>query len=203
MEAARACLVIDSQPLVRLGIASLLAPEFETEGVDGATDALDLLTNVGDFDVAVVEMRSAPGDGSLSGAAAIRELLGAQPGLGIVAFGLPLERHAVRAALDAGAAAYVGRGSDPVALRRAVDAAAEQEAFVDPATARSGRAALTPRQREVLQLFADGLTTPEVAQRLGLSEQTVKTHAKAGISRIGARDRSHAIALAMRSMLIE
>jgi DNA-binding NarL/FixJ family response regulator len=203
MEAARACIVIDSQPLVRLGIARLLAPEFETEGVDGCAEALDLLTNVGDFDVAVVEMRSAPGDGSLSGAAAIRELLSAQPGLGIVALGHPLERHAVRSALDSGAAAYVGRGSDPAALRRAVEAAVEQEAFIDPATARPGRAALTPRQREVLQLFADGLTTPEVAQRLGLSEQTVKTHAKAGISRIGARDRSHAIALAMRSQLIE
>ncbi|HKJ36760.1 MAG TPA: response regulator transcription factor [Solirubrobacterales bacterium] len=203
MDAARACLVIDTQPLIRIGIASLLEPEYETEGVGGCDDAVELLATLGDFDVAVLGMRSERSNGSPSGPGAIRELLRVQPGLGIVALGQPLERHAVRVALDAGAAAYVGRSSEPAALRRAVDAAADQEAYIDPATARASRGELTRRQREVLQLFADGLGASAIAQRLGLSEQTVRTHAKAGITRIGARDRSHAVALAMRGSLIE
>ena len=203
MNAPRACLVIDSHPVVRLGIRSLLDPDYETEGVRSGREALELLTSVGHFDVAVVEMRN-PGDGAASGTATIRDLLGAQPALGIVALGVPLERYAVRAALDAGAAAYVSKRSPPVALRSAVDAASEQQAFVDPDAAGPTRAGgLTRRQSEVMQLYANGLSTEQIAQRLALSEETVRTHAKAGIARIGARDRTHAVAIAMRGSLID
>ena len=62
---------------------------------------------------------------------------------------------------------------------------------------------MTPRQREILQLFADGHATDEVARRLGLSAETVRTHAKASLPRLGARDRPHAVAIALRSGLID
>lgn len=204
MNAPRACLVIDAHPVILLGIKSLLAPEYETEGVADGREALELMTSVGSFDVAVVEMRSTGQNGVPSGTATVRDLRAAQPALGIVALGGPLERHAARAAIDAGAGAYVSKRSSPKSLRSAIDAACEQEAFIDPdAGGASSGSGLTRRQREVLQLYADGLSTDEAAQRLGLSAETIRTHAKASLSRMGARDRAHAVALAMRGSLID
>ena len=147
-------------------------------------------------------MRAAT-EGLPSGSATIRELLGAQPGLGIVALGGPLERHAVREAIDAGACAYVSHLSSAEALGRAIGAAAEQETWIDPLTGGAAATTLTPRQRQVLQLFADGLSTQQAARRLGLSEETVRTHGKASLARMGARDRTHAVAKALRASLIE
>lgn len=203
MNGPRACLVINMSPIVRIGVRSLLAPEWETEELPDGNGALELLNSVGNFDVAVVEMRAATDDGSPSGTETVKCLIGAQPALGIVALGGPLEHHAVREALKAGATAYVSKRSSPNALRDAVEAAAHQETFVDPEAGSASGAAITRRQREVLQLFADGLSTGQAALRLGLSAETVRTHAKGGIGRLGARDRSHAVAMAMRGSLIE
>jgi DNA-binding NarL/FixJ family response regulator len=203
MSTSRSCLVIDARPVVRLGIRSLLAPEFEVEEVPDGGEALRVLTSVGNFDVAIVEMRIAADGGIPSGTATIRKLRSAHPALGVVALGGPPERHAVREALGAGAAAYVSKHSATSSLLDAIRAAADQEGFVDPAARAGARAGLTRRQREVLQMFANGLSTADTARRLGLSEETVRTHAKASLSRIGARDRTHAVALAMRGSLIE
>ena len=63
--------------------------------------------------------------------------------------------------------------------------------------------ALTRRQRQILQLYADGQSTARVAKRLGLSAETIRTHTKAILSRLGARDRAHAVAIALRLSLIE
>ncbi len=204
MTIARLCMVIDSHPLVRLGVRGLLVPDYEVEELPDGRGAVELLTSVGSFDIAIVEMRSADDRGCPSGTATIKGLLGAQPALGIVAYGGPLERHAVREALDAGADAYVSKRSGATALLSAVEAAAEQEAFIDPAAGNAARSvAITRRQRQVLQLFADGLSTEQVAGRLGLSEETVRTHAKASLARLGARDRTHAVAIALRGSLID
>lgn len=202
MDSTGICLIIDAHPLVRIGIGSLLAANYEVEELPDGCGAVELMTSVGNFDVAVVELRAAQ-DGVPSGTATIRELLGAQPALGVVALGGPPERYAIREAFDAGANAYVSKQSDPAALIDAVAAAGRQEGFVDPAAGLEAGSPLTRRQREVLQLFANGLATTEVAKRLGLSEETVRTHAKASLARIGARDRTHAVALAMRSSLID
>lgn len=202
MQTARICLVIDAHPVVRNGIRSLIAPEFEVEELEHGRRVSDLLTSVGSFDVAVVEMRAAT-DGLPSGTATIRELLGSQPALGIVALGGPLERHAVREAIEAGATGYVSRLSSLETVTDAIRAAAEQEPFIDPLAGKAPATTLTPRQRQVLQLFADGLSTEQAASRLGLSEETVRTHAKASLARMHARDRTHAVAKALRLSLIE
>jgi len=199
--------VIDGQPIVRLGLRHLLDGRYEIEEARDGDDALQLLRDVGDFDIAIVAMRVPPasGPGSLSGAAAIRALAKAQPGLGIVAFGDRPERHVARAAIAAGATAYVARSSPPAELNRAVDAAAEAEEFIDSATppGRRGGRALTRRQREILQLFANGHSTARVARQLGLSGETVKTHTKQILARLEARDRAHAVAIGLRSSLID
>ena len=205
MSEERRCLIIDGHPTIRLGVKGLLESRYEVEEATDGRDALELLTALGDFDVAIVEMRpAANGAGDLSGTAAIKALLDASPGLGIVAHAPRPERHAAAQAMSAGATAYVAKSSPAQALAEAVEAAASAERFVDPA-ARKGVAnlALTRRQREILQLFADGHSTADVAHRLGLSGETVRTHTKAVLARLEARDRAHAVAIALRNSLID
>jgi DNA-binding CsgD family transcriptional regulator len=87
-----------------------------------------------------------------------------------------------------------------------VEAAADAETFIDPAAgARRPRAGqtLTKRQRQILQMFADGDSTAKVARRLGLSAETVKTHTKQLRWRLRAHDRAHAVAIGIRNSLID
>jgi DNA-binding NarL/FixJ family response regulator len=205
MSAERSCMIIDAHPVVRLGIRRLLEPaEWDFEELPHGGEAVSLINSVGRFDVAIVEMRAAQGDAP-SGTQTVRALLKAQPGIGIVAHGGRVGRHSLREALDAGASAYVSKRSSPTVLRTAVNAVERFDSFIDPEAAEAaGRAiAITPRQRQVLQLFANGLSTDEAAEQLGLSRETVRTHARATLPRLGARDRAHAIAIALRGSLID
>ena len=184
-----------------------LSSRYEVEEAETGTSALELLTSIGDFDVVIVDLCRASAahlDEELMGTAAIRALRKAQPTLGIVAHGAHPEQHAATEAIRAGATAYVVKSSPVEALSNAVDAAAESERFVDPvAKGTRGRPALTRRQREILQLYADGNSTARVARKLGLSAETVRTHTKAILARLQARDRAHAVAIALRTSLIE
>ncbi len=140
----------------------------------------------------------------LGGTETIRMMLKSEPALGIVAHGERAERHLASAALQAGASAYVARTASPAELRRAVEAAAAQESFMDPDLPPKGsRGKLTKRQREILQLLANGESTTVAARELDLSEETVKTHTKNILARLGARNRTHAVAIALRESLIE
>jgi DNA-binding NarL/FixJ family response regulator len=201
------CLVIDRQPTVRVGVREVLRERYEVEETDSGTSALQLLTDVGHFDVAIVDMRppQEAANDALWGAATIRALLEAQPGLGIVAHGDRPERHLVGEAIAAGANAFVAKSSEPDKLSRAVEAAADAETFIDPAAGRRPRAGqrLTKRQRQILQMFADGNSTTQVARRLGLGTETVKTHTKQLLSRLRAHDRAHAVAIGLRNSLID
>lgn len=206
MNEERRCLVIDEHPTIRLGVRELLADRYLVEEAPDGRAALDLLTSLGDFDVAVVELHSRRSNGAdlLNGIGAIRALRKARPGLGIVAHGMRPEHNAASEAIDAGATAYVAKSSPAEELSRAVEAAADSEEFVDPAARKgNGRQALTRRQRQILQLYADGLSTDGAAERLGVSTETVRTHTKAALSRLEAHDRAHAVAIGLRSSLIE
>jgi DNA-binding NarL/FixJ family response regulator len=196
---------VDVHPLVRLGVSKVLATDFEVQEAAGREEALDLVRDIGDFDVAVLDMGWRPnGSGvSISGTETIREMHRAAPVLGIVAHGDRPERHLANAALGAGATAYVARTAGPEQLHRAVQAAVAQERFVDGDVPPKGsRGAITRRQREILQLLADGESTTVAARKLGLSEETVKTHMKNTLARLGAKNRSHAVAIGLRESLI-
>jgi DNA-binding NarL/FixJ family response regulator len=196
---------VDVHPLVRLGVREVLATDFEVLEATGREEALDLVRDIGDFDVAILDMgwrRNGEGP-SISGTETIREMHRAAPVLGIVAHGPSPERHHVNAALGAGATAYVARTAGPEQMRKAVKAAAAQERFVDGDVPPKGsRGVLTVRQREILQLLADGESTTVAARQLGLSEETVKTHMKNTLARLDARNRSHAVAIGLRESLI-
>ncbi len=180
-----------------------LAGDFEIEESASRSEAIELIRDVGNIDVAVVDLRCDPGDAAPSADEAIRELRRAAPSLGIVAHGDRAERHLAVAALQAGATAYVARTARAEEMMRAVRAALAQEQFVDPAVPPKGsRGKLTHRQREILQLLADGESTTVAARELDLSEETIKTHTKHALARLGARNRTHAVAIALRESLI-
>jgi two-component system, NarL family, response regulator len=196
---------VDVHPLVRLGVRKVLSTDFLVQEATGREEALDLVRDIGDFDVAILDMGWRPnGNGaSISGTETIREMRRAAPVLGIVAHGDRPERHLANAALVAGATAYVARTAGPEQLREAVAAAVAQEHFVDANVPPKGsRGSITKRQREILQLLADGESTTVAARQLGLSEETVKTHIKSTLSRLEAKNRSHAVAIGLRESLI-
>jgi DNA-binding NarL/FixJ family response regulator len=200
----RRCLIIDEHPTVRLGVRRLLAGRYEVdEAVDGE-EALEVITSLGEFDVAIIELGTPANLDRPSGIATVRTLRRARPGLGIVAHDRRPHPYSANRALEAGATAYAAKSSPCEALEAAIDAAADSESYVDPgAREANGSRRLTRRQRETLQHFADGRSTSEVAERLGVTTETVRTHTKAVLARLSARDRAHAVAIGLRSSLIE
>ena len=200
------CLVVEPQPLVRLGIRRVLDDGYDIEELSSRREGVDLVRSIGDFEVVVVDIRSraAGNPDELPGSQAIHELRRAEPALGIVAHGDRAERHLATQALSAGASAYVSRGAGPEELRLAVSAAIDQERFVDPAVPQPGsRGRLTRRQRQILQLLADGGSTTLAAEALQVSEETVRTHTKNILARLEACNRAHAVAIGLRDSLIE
>jgi len=201
------CLVIDGHPIVRLGLRGVLQDRFEVQEASSRGEAVELVRDIGDIDVAILDMRRGSEAGpaeQLGATEAIRLLLRSEPSLGIVAHGERAERHLASAALQAGASAYVSRTASTEELQRAVQAALDQERFIDPAVpSRGSRGKLTKRQREILQLLANGESTSVAARELDLSEETIKTHTKNVLARLGARNRTHAVAIALRESLIE
>ncbi len=184
-----------------------LQGQFEVQEAISRDEGIDLVRDIGSFDVAILDMRrwtGGPHPEPIGATEAIRVLLKSEPGLGIVAHGDRAERHLASAALQAGASAYVSRTASAELLQRAVQAALAQERFVDPAVPpRGSRGKLTKRQREILQLLANGESTTVAARELDLSEETIKTHTKNALGRLGARNRTHAVAIALRESLIE
>lgn len=184
----------------------MLGGGFEVHETASREEGLELIRDVGSFDVAIVDVRSrANGEGSaLDGTEAIRAMRRAEPELGIVAHGERPERHTATATLQAGASAYVARTAGTEELMQAVQAALKQERFVDPAVPPPGsRGKLTRRQRQILQLLANGESTTVAARELELSEETIKTHTKNTLARLGARNRTHAVAIALRESLVD
>jgi DNA-binding NarL/FixJ family response regulator len=198
--------VIDGHPLVRLGVRGVLEDGFEVHESASREEGLELIRDIGSFDVAIVDIgRQGNGaDPSLSGDETIRALHKTVPGLGIVAHGERPERHIATAALQAGAIAYVARTACAHELRRAVESALAQESFIDPAVPPKGsRGKLTRRQRQILQRLANGQSTTVAARELDLSVETIKTHTKNIMARLGARNRTPAVAIALREWMIE
>lgn len=199
-------MVNDGHPLVRLGARRLLADEFEVEEAPTRREAVELIRDIGGFDVAIIDIRpwrNGAGEG-LSGSDAIHVIHRTEPGLGIVAHGDRPERQMATTAIAAGASAYVSRAAETEQLRAAVEAVLAQRSFVDPAVPPKGsRGKLTRRQRQILQLLADGESATAAARDLGVGEETVKTHTKNILVRLGARNRANAIAIALRESLIE
>jgi DNA-binding NarL/FixJ family response regulator len=145
-----------------------------------------------------------------SGLELARRLAESKPDLGVLIYTGLDDEGLVREAIDSGARGFAlkaGPARDLVAAARAV---ASGGTYVDPhltlilgESATGEVAALSPRELEVMALLAEGLKGPQVAERLGISPDTVRTHVENAMQKLDARTRVQAIAIALEHGLIE
>jgi DNA-binding NarL/FixJ family response regulator len=208
MSAPTTCLAVDDHPAVRHGLGLMF----------GATEDLELVGNVSTGEealeaskelrpeVVIMDVRL-PG---IDGISAVKRIAAARPGVHTVMFSAYGDKRLLSDAMAAGARGYVLKGSPPEDLLRAIRTVVRGKPFVDPSLSpvlvmSSGEpeAPLSEREREILQLLAEGLHTQQVGRRIGLSTETVKSDTKRAIVKLEARTRVHAVAIALRKAIIE
>ncbi len=152
-------------------------------------------------DVALVDL-ALPGK---SGAELTRSLLRVEPELRIILYTGAADERQLLDALGAGAAGFALKSGDPEELEQAIRTVAAGGDYLDPRLtpllARGGNArvkTLSPREREILGLLSQGLSGEEAAQQLFLSSETVRTHVRNAMQKLGAATRAHAVALALQ-----
>jgi DNA-binding NarL/FixJ family response regulator len=215
-------LLCDDQALVRVGLRKILDAEDDLEVVGEAGDGEDAVAEAGRLrpDIVLMDIRMPV----LDGIEATRRIAGAQPAIRVVmltTFGLD---GYVYDALRAGASGFMLKGAPPEEIVAAVRIVANGDALLAPAITRTvieefarrapGTAPpprpeppaldeLTPREREVLELLARGLSNPQICERLVVSEATTKTHVARILQKLGLRDRIQAVIYAYETGLIE
>jgi DNA-binding NarL/FixJ family response regulator len=141
-----------------------------------------------------------------SGAELTRRLLQADPDVRIVLYTGTTDERQLLEGLDAGAAGFALKSGDPEELEEAIRTVAEGRDWLDPRLkpllARkngNGHAhVLSPREREILGLLSKGLSGEQAAKQLFLSSETVRTHVRNAMTKLGATTRVHAVALALK-----
>ncbi|WP_199849731.1 response regulator transcription factor [Blastococcus sp. Marseille-P5729] len=214
--------LVDDQPLLRSGVAMALGSQPDIEVVWQADDGRQAVeTNARDAaDIVVMDVRMPVMDGIAATEAICRD----QPQSRVLVLTtFDLDEHALDA-LRAGASGFLLKDAPAEELIAAVRHVASGEAVLAPATTArlvqhfvegSARTAsdqalqavqavgsLTGREREITRLIARGLTNPEIADELYLSETTVKTHVRAILRKLGARDRVQIVITAYEAGLV-
>ncbi|WP_211232973.1 response regulator [Solirubrobacter soli] len=200
-------LLADDQTVVREGLGMLVGLLPGIELVATAADGEEALKLAAEHnpDVVLMDLRMP----RMDGIEAIRRL--AARGTSAIALTTYADDASVLGALRAGARGYLTKDAGAEEIKAAVEAVARGEAALDPAIQHHVLAAvsapaeptpadapddLTPREVEVLQLIAGGLTNAEIAERLVVSAATVKSHVNHIFAKIGARDRAQAVVYA-------
>ena len=207
-------LVADDHALFRAGVRKLLQSFEGVEVVGEAGDGQEALELSGAQrpDVLLMDI-GMPG---LNGVEAAARLARGGPRPRVIILSMHTGEEHVLRAIRAGAAGYLLKDAKPPELEAAVRAVARGEIYLSPAISRyvvddvrRGGAEsgpldrLTPRQREVLQLIAEGNTTKAIASRLGLSVKTVETHRAQLMERLDVHDVAALVRLAVRLGLVE
>ena len=192
-------LLADDHALVRAGMKSLLE---STEGFEvvaeasNGREAVRLARTIGP-DIALLDIAMP----ELNGLDAARRLAAESPGVKVLILSMHADAGYVREAMQAGTAGYVLKDASVDELELAIRAALRGERYLDPRVskhviegyvrglqAEEPGPALTPRQREILQLIAEGRSTRDIAERLHLSVKTVETHRAQLMDRLDIRD---------------
>jgi DNA-binding NarL/FixJ family response regulator len=143
----------------------------------------------------------------LNGVEATRRILARRPGARIVVLTMHDDTETVTEAMAAGALGFLPKNASRVDVLAAVEAAAVGVGYVHPSVRTERRIPpvaqrLTDREREVLELLADGRSTRQIAEDLFVGEETVKTHLGHIYQKLGVADRVQAVALALRKGLV-
>jgi DNA-binding NarL/FixJ family response regulator len=130
------------------------------------------------------------------------------PETSVLIFTAYSERSLLGRGLESGAKGYILKEAPHQTLLRAIEKVAAGEGYVDPALmpaflTKDRDDMLTGREREILQLLADGMSNADVAQRLFISQETVKSHVRHILAKLEADTRTHAVAIALREAIID
>jgi DNA-binding NarL/FixJ family response regulator len=209
-------LIVDDHPVVRDGLRGVLAGEPGIEVIGEAGDGAEALARVADagvgdgvdggVDVVLMDLRMP----TMGGVDAIKELRRTAPGVRVLVLTTFDTDRDVLPAIEAGATGYLLKDTPRAELVRAVRSAHRGEAVLSPAVA--GRLMgqvrgpepelLSARELEVLALVAAGSTNRDAAQRLFISEATVKTHLLHIYAKLEVRDRASAVAVGYQRGLL-
>jgi len=209
-------LLVDDDDLMRAGIASVLSSDETIDVVGEAPDGRAAVERAIALrpDVVLMDVRM-PG---LDGITATREMLAVSPDVKIVILTTFEQDDYIFGALSAGASGFLLKRTRPEELIAAIHATAAGDSLLSPSVTRTvikrmaqqpepgasseGRLdELTPREREVLELIARGLSNGQIAAALAVEESTVKTHVKHLLRKLQLRDRVHAVIFAYESGL--
>jgi DNA-binding NarL/FixJ family response regulator len=205
--------IVDDHPVVRSGLHALLdqRPDLDVVGQAGSgAEALDVVAATNP-DVVLCDLRLGEG---LDGVEVTRELRGPRPESGapgpavVILTTFDHDADIVRA-VEAGAAGYLLKDASADDIAAAIAQAARGESVFSAALTRrvvdamrTQRAELSPREREILALLAEGLSNREMARRVFLSEATVKTHLVHIYSKLQVEGRTAAVARARAAGLL-
>jgi DNA-binding NarL/FixJ family response regulator len=199
------CLIVDEHPVVRAGVRAVLERAFSGAEVADAPSLDEAEGRLGGESPDVVVL-----DPWRTGAEVgeVVDRLREQVDAPIVVFTSDGGARLLSEALKAGVKGYVRKDSPSEDLVRAVEAARSGEFYVDPGLSSTivlddSERTLSARQREILQMLADGMQTEAVADKLGLSTETVRTHTKRILAKLRASTRTQAVAIGIRQGLIE
>jgi DNA-binding NarL/FixJ family response regulator len=209
-------LVVDDQEVVRRGLLAFLDEEPDLEVVDaaaGGEEALECLRRLDSEGrrphVVLMDLKMAPMDGVES----MRRIRARYPDVHVVVLTSFAENDRVRAALEAGASAYLLKEADPDAIAAAIRAAHRGEVQLDPVVTRllvtslrtqrpdDLMSTLTTREREIIRLLGVGKSNKEIAAELVISERTARTHVSNLLRKLHVSSRTQAALLAVREGL--
>lgn len=206
-------LIVDDHPVLRDGVEALLRRNDAALAVvqaASADDAMQMLDQHADIDAIVLDLKMR----GTSGVDAIAALARARPALQIIVLSSSEDPRDVRAAFAHGALGYVPKSASPHTVLAAIVMVLNGERYVPPLLLDDGAAyaiepprhaagaPLTPRQIEVLRYLAEGVPNKVIADRLGLSEKTVKAHITAIFRTLHVLNRTQAAAAGRKAGLI-
>ncbi|MGE0494517.1 MAG: response regulator [Vulcanimicrobiota bacterium] len=202
-------LLVDDHAIVREGLRMLLKFDPDLEVVGEASDGAEAIEQARQLtpDVVLMDLLMPRMDG-IAATEAIRDEL---PSVEVVALTSVLEDASVVGAVKAGAIGYLLKDTRGDDLRQAIKAAAAGQVQLSPAAAKrlmrelkapSSHESLTPREVEVLHHLAHGLSNREIAERLVVGEETVKSHVSHVLAKLGARTRTQAALFAWQKGLV-
>lgn len=203
MELALRIAIVEDHPALREGLELLLSRRgADVVGAVGDAGAFERLVLDTDPDVAIVDITL----GSESGIDLTRRLLERDPDRAVVLYTGSAELEVLYSGLDSGARGYALKHGGPDELMEALQAVAAGGTYLDPRLrplvlsrrSTDSQPVLSPREREIMDLLAQGLNGEQVAEQLVLSAETVKTHIRNAMQKLEASTRAHAIAIALR-----
>jgi DNA-binding NarL/FixJ family response regulator len=198
-------LIIDDHPVVRLGLRTMLESEERIVVTGMAGSAREGMQEVQKVqpDVVLMDLRMP----ELEGVEAIGELRRVAEDIRILVLTNYDEDDYIFRALKAGAMGYLLKNTPQEEIIRAVEMVHQNQSCIPPNIAKRlteaiAREELTHRELEVLKLAADGLTNKAIADRLFISAKTARNHVTSCLFKLGARDRTEAVTIAVRRGLI-